>query len=789
VLAQFRSLISRVGAVEDIVGAPAVITGKRSFELNGGRVGVKSGETIEGNRTWNNSVIQGLLDSMPYGELVLPSGPVHLGIREGVGNANRASITLAGLGVRGVGQPAAKNLTVSGSGIGTELIWGGNANGGAKHAVWVRGGAQGITLHRLTLMQGDLLNPDPAEQHHLINCLTNADGDIRGLIIDDCDFGVVKGDAVFACGSALDGVYGLVVSSRMNGFRYGGANPGYGYRSCIAIQRSVYDFLVDGCIMTGSDDALFDIEATGTGGNSNGKLMRCTFNAARVGGNGGVLCGNFYGNGDGADALEDFVAAYNTIRNGRWVGGKMRNCRFDHNTFWSDIDPRSEAIMRFSDRVERLSASDNIIEIREGCGAVAAITLTHEALAAGQHTSAHVNRNTCVIPHGVNMGIEINSISDISANDNRVLSYGRHPNTGVGISVTGTNGPVSGSVDDNKIRGNLGGGSLQYGVRIAASANRCGAVSAADNKGEGIASQLVRIEAPTGQGAYAAPPVVQGNVIAPSEAPLVVADMQFEAIASSDLCTTVTPLTFADITVTAAVGGLWTSATPHGLTTGDGPTFLETSGVAPGGSAVLTPYWIRVVSDTTFRIAIGRAQAVNNTTVNITDVGTGVHRLVDAPTTTRPLVNNLASGDGPLRTTNSGGALPGNLVAGTDYWWSASTATAGKFCTSRDNAIAGTSVNISSDGTGVQTLVDTPATTRIARGTALGLGAGVVVVVAGNHGDWATYRGAAADPNTIAMLTASTGVNVVPVGSMYTSTADASSWRKSAHGAAGWVAA
>lgn len=74
--------------------------------------------------------------------------------------------------------------------------------------------------------------------------------------------------------------------------------------------------------------------------------------------------------------------------------------------------------------------------------------------------------------------------------------------------------------------------------------------------------------------------------------------------------------------------------------------------------------------------------------------------------------HGLETGDGPIRVSNSGGALPSGLSAGTDYWVIKTGANTFKLATSFANAIAGSNLLISTDGTGTQTLSAVGGTTR-----------------------------------------------------------------------------
>lgn len=74
--------------------------------------------------------------------------------------------------------------------------------------------------------------------------------------------------------------------------------------------------------------------------------------------------------------------------------------------------------------------------------------------------------------------------------------------------------------------------------------------------------------------------------------------------------------------------------------------------------------------------------------------------------------HTLQTGDGPFQVSNSGGALPAGLVALTDYWVIRIDANTFYLATSLANALAGTFLSITTNGTGTQTLSDTVNTKR-----------------------------------------------------------------------------
>lgn len=75
--------------------------------------------------------------------------------------------------------------------------------------------------------------------------------------------------------------------------------------------------------------------------------------------------------------------------------------------------------------------------------------------------------------------------------------------------------------------------------------------------------------------------------------------------------------------------------------------------------------------------------------------------------------HGMETGDGPIQVANAGGALPAGLVAATNYWIVKVSADTFKLATTRALALAGTTLAITTDGTGTQTLSDTATTERV----------------------------------------------------------------------------
>jgi hypothetical protein len=89
------------------------------------------------------------------------------------------------------------------------------------------------------------------------------------------------------------------------------------------------------------------------------------------------------------------------------------------------------------------------------------------------------------------------------------------------------------------------------------------------------------------------------------------------------------------------------------------------------------------------------------------------------------VAHGLQTGDGPVRISNSGGALPAGLAADTDYWVIKVDADALYLAASRAAAFAGTNLTFTTDGTGTHTLAATASTRRpavVASGVNTGAG-------------------------------------------------------------------
>lgn len=106
-----------------------------------------------------------------------------------------------------------------------------------------------------------------------------------------------------------------------------------------------------------------------------------------------------------------------------------------------------------------------------------------------------------------------------------------------------------------------------------------------------------------------------------------------------------------------------------------------------------------------------KGQGVTDTAVAYTALTDIAFTAANASELFTSAAHGMATGDGPFRVSNAGGALPTGLAVDTDYWVIADVANGVvdpvntfQLATSKANALAGTELLITTDGTGTQTL-------------------------------------------------------------------------------------
>lgn len=95
------------------------------------------------------------------------------------------------------------------------------------------------------------------------------------------------------------------------------------------------------------------------------------------------------------------------------------------------------------------------------------------------------------------------------------------------------------------------------------------------------------------------------------------------------------PLVFADTPVVADPTTDQLAATAHGRSTGDGPVQFTTTTTLPAPLQLLTDYWLVKVDADHVKVATTFENSIDSvpTTIDLTDAGTGTHKLVDTDDT------------------------------------------------------------------------------------------------------------------------------------------------------------
>jgi hypothetical protein len=167
----------------------------------------------------------------------------------------------------------------------------------------------------------------------------------------------------------------------------------------------------------------------------------------------------------------------------------------------------------------------------------------------------------------------------------------------------------------------------------------------------------------------------------------------------------------------------------HGYVSGDSVKCTNSGGTLPGGLALLTEYYVIYGDVNTFKLATTYQNAISAVAIDITNSGSGTHSVYKLgggagwfllenksnPQSmtftcdyTTDIITAAAHGFGTgdiVWCSNVGGALPGGLVASTTYYVIRINANTFKVASSLQLALAGTAINITSNGTGTHSIV------------------------------------------------------------------------------------
>ncbi len=151
----------------------------------------------------------------------------------------------------------------------------------------------------------------------------------------------------------------------------------------------------------------------------------------------------------------------------------------------------------------------------------------------------------------------------------------------------------------------------------------------------------------------------------------------------------------------------------HQLATEDGPFWISSStNQLPGGLHAETPYYVIALNAYQVQLAVSDAAAALGTAIDLTSVGggditltrvTAVSAVTFGADTLTSVGHGFVTGDGPVQIVSTL-LVPAPLAKGTEYYLIRVDDDTLKVATSSVNALAGTAVNLSDNGTGDITL-------------------------------------------------------------------------------------
>lgn len=143
----------------------------------------------------------------------------------------------------------------------SSLVLAGDATGGLWLGIEIVDGARRITLRDFRIYQGEIANPSPTQQDHLIQI--NAQRAITGDVeIDNVHFGPCIGDALRIAGSApyyVEGVRAHDFTMKVDGQPQA---PAGGARSGVSLQRGFRDIEISNFYIGGVKNSPIDMEPT-----------------------------------------------------------------------------------------------------------------------------------------------------------------------------------------------------------------------------------------------------------------------------------------------------------------------------------------------------------------------------------------------------------------------------------------------------------------------------------------------------------------------------------------------
>ncbi len=293
----------------------------------------------------------------------------------------------------------------------------------------------------------------------------------------------------------------LIRACRFNGFEYAGSDPGYGYRAAIVAQRLTKRVTVRDCWMDGSDDQIFDFEATGNGDQTVWIIEGNTFfgnSVSHAFPSSPAI--TLYGNGNttsiGSLLLEHSSFSFNTVYC-RVSAAKIRHCKFNYNTFLGDGNTTAtEALLGITDTCEDVDIIGN--KFITPSSSFAGRPLAIESGSGYGASGLRINDNTVEWYSGA--GIIVKDAWDIQICRNRLIYRGSGA-TDDGISTdNGIITNVSGFLVDGNAFESRGSTAIRRAINVGGAATGAFSYTITNNydvTGSSVTSSGVRIPAAT----------------------------------------------------------------------------------------------------------------------------------------------------------------------------------------------------------------------------------------------------------------------------------------------------
>jgi hypothetical protein len=365
------------------------------------------------------------------------------------------------------------HLEITGAGPGTVLEIAGDQGAGTLWVLALDPGAHDVTIRDLTIDTSAATNTD--EQTHAIEVGSGlGTGFVEDVRIERVRFlhpatadGSRKGDCLRLVGATPESAVRrvTVIGSTFTSCA----------RSGIAIQRNVFDLVIEGNQFTEAGDQDIDSEPTGSGQNGSVAVIGNVFHDDVA-----VAQGDFAVTLGGIGDPMARVTLANNVFDGRGVGFyRIADATVTGNTFDATME-QGRGVINIENVAARMVVQGNTVRRRGATGAP--IRVQHHS---GGAASQLVIANNVLTNETPGNGIDMESVQDVSVSGNDIAWTVPAPQA-VGVRLRSVIVPADGVM----ISGNRIAGSLLAGVFLGASPQPFKAVSIVGNMAHGAALGL-----------------------------------------------------------------------------------------------------------------------------------------------------------------------------------------------------------------------------------------------------------------------------------------------------------